>query len=263
LRTSLAGNPSDALLDLVANATDEVVVSLDGDEQTHDARRGQGSHARTVEAVRRLTALRGRAEVSLAAVLPLPAARGEPGRQVRQVAHALGVRRVRFRPVLPLGRAMDSMPDLLPEAAWSSLSAAERMAYGFLPASSCGMGQNLYIEPDGAAYPCYAWHAPAWRLGNVLVPDGLAEVLNSSAWKSLGCATVDSNRGCRTCALRYLCGGMCRAWTFRGEAAQTDLNAPAGDCTRLRERAAGLLTSALAYLEIPEQRWLDVGFQLQ
>ena len=165
LRTSLVTDLDDVLLGLVANSTDEVVISLDGDEAAHDARRGAGSYARTLVNLRRLMALHGRAEVSLAAVLPLKEAQGEAGRHVRALAEELGIRRVRFRPVLPLGRAAARLPGLEAEVVWSSLRPEERLAYGFLPAASCGMGQNVYIEPDGAAYPCYAWHAPGLAVG--------------------------------------------------------------------------------------------------
>ncbi len=263
LRTSLAMPLDGPTLRLVAESTDEVVVSLDGDEKTHDARRGAGSYARTLANLRRLAGLGGRVEVSLAAVLPLEQAQGEAGRSVRALADELGIRRVRFRPVLPLGRAAENLPGLETEVVWAALRPEERVAYGFSPAASCGMGQNLYIEPDGGAYPCYAWHGEAWRLGDVTGPGGLVQVLGSDAFGRLGRATVDSNRACRACALRYLCGGACRAWNRLADDAQTDLDAPPLDCSRLRSRAQGVLLSALDYLEVPRERWLEAGLPLE
>ncbi len=262
LRSSLSTRLDAALLDLLANCTDEVVVSLDGDEASHDARRGAGSYARTLANLRRLVDQKGRAEISLAAVLPLAEAQGHPGEHVRALADELGIRRVRFRPVLPLGRAATEMPDLPVEAVWGSLRPAERVAYGFMPAASCGMGQNLYVEPDGAAYPCYAWHGAAWKLGNILDEGGLDGVMANEAFARLGQATVDSNRACRECALRYLCGGACRAWNRLPAAAQTDLDAPPLDCARLHERARGMLLSALEFLEVPPERWLAAGLPI-
>jgi uncharacterized protein len=258
LRTNLV-QPMDAdLLQCVAESTDEVVVSLDGGPSEHDARRGKGSYARTLANLRRLVEMGGRAEVSLASVLPLEQMQGEAGRSVKAVAKDLGIRRVRFRPLLPLGRAAQGMPDLPPEAVWASLSADERVAYGFTPSASCGMGQNLYVEPDGSAYPCYAWHGESWRLGNVL-SQGVGEVIGGEGFARLGKATVDTNQACRRCVLRYLCGGACRAWNRQPQEEQTDLDTPPTDCSRLHERARALLLSALRQLEVPLERWLAAG----
>ena len=262
LRTSLVTKMDETLLGLVANSTDEVVVSMDGDEAAHDARRGAGSYARTTANLRRLAACQGRAEISLAAVLPLQEAQGEAGRAVRALGDELGIRRVRFRPVLPLGRAVEHLPGLEADVVWSSLRPEERLAYGFLPAASCGMGQNVYIEPDGAAYPCYAWHGEHWKLGMVTGAGGLAAVVESSPFQRLGQATVNSNRACRACGLRYLCGGACRAWNRLEGGEQADLDAPPLDCSRLKARARGVLMSALEYLEVPIETWLAAGLPI-
>jgi uncharacterized protein len=259
LRTSLALPVDEELLELVANCTDEVVVSVDGDPVTHDQRRGAGSYATTISNLRELLGIKGSAEISLAAVLPLEEAQGQAGRHVRALAEDLGIRRVRFRPVLPLGRAARCMPDLKPEVVWAALRPEERVAYGFQPAASCGMGQNLYIEPDGAAYPCYAWHGDAWNLGNILDDGGLAGVVMNEGFQRLGCATVDTNRGCRECTLRYLCGGACRAWSRQPVETQTDLDAPPVECKGLYARALGVLTSAMAFLEVSRERWEGAG----
>lgn len=262
LRTSLV-LPMDAdLMRLVANSTDEVVVSLDGDRLTHDARRGEGSYARTIENLRQLVDLHGFGEVSLAAVLPIDQMRGKPGQSVKDMAEELGIGRTRFRPVLPLGRAKDGLLDALPEAVWVSLKPEERVAYGFLPVASCGMGQNLYVEPDGIAYPCYAWHGKAWQVGNILDEEGLIGVVKSTAFERLHQHTVNTNQRCNLCALRYLCGGACRAWNRLPENAQVNLDAPPLDCSRLHERARSMLVSALNYLEISPERWTSAGLPL-
>jgi uncharacterized protein len=119
------------------------------------------------------------------------------------------------------------------------------------------MGQNLYVEPDGAAYPCYAWHGEGWRLGTLDGEGGLTGIVESAPFRDLGRHTVDSNSGCRECALRNLCGGACRAWSRLPDDAQTDLDAAPWDCTHLRARARSLLSSALEYLGISEERWRE------
>jgi uncharacterized protein len=259
LRTSLSMPINDELLRRISRSTDQVVVSLDGDRETHDARRGAGSHDLVVANVRRLVAMGGDTDLSLATVLPLQLANGPPGDAVRALARELGIRRTRFRPLLPLGRAVASELDIVPETLWGHVDPREMVAYGFNPVASCGMGQNLYAEPDGRAYPCYAWHGEGWLLGALDGSGGLAGIVDSAAFRDLGRHTVDSNRGCRECALRYLCGGACRAWSRLPEDAQTDLDAAPQDCAHLRARARSLLLSALEHLGITEERWREAG----
>lgn len=260
LRTSLA-LPADAnLLWRIGNSTDEVVVSVDGDEQTHDARRGAGSYKRTIDNLRMLAEMGYVTDLSLAAVLPLQQSNGAPGDAVRALAKELGIRRTRFRPLLPLGRAIDSELDIVPETLWGHTAPRNVVAYGFNPTASCGIGQNLYVEPDGGAYPCYAWHEEQWRLGYVNTGDGLHALIKSTAFQELGCHTVNTNRQCQNCALRYLCGGACRAWS--GQQKQDDLDAPPLDCMPLFSRANSLLLSALRHLGITKERWLAADLPL-
>ena len=160
---------------------------------------------------------------------------------------------VRFKPVLPLGRATGRSPPL---EAYTSLEeeGAERLACYPHFAATCGLGMNLNIAPDGECYPCYALMGARHRLGNALV-DGLAAVLaRNDVYRRI---TVDGNRGCRRCALRYLCGGFCRAW-----GTGDDPDAPPAGCTPLHRRARSLLLAALEALEVSAERWLAAGLPL-
>lgn len=262
LRTSLALPLDEALRERLACSTDQVVVSVDGDRETHDARRGAGSYDLMVKNLFALGQKGGTAQLSLAAVLPLEQVNGAPGDAVRALAREVGIRRVQFRPVLPLGRAIEAELDIVPDTLWGHLDPHEMVAYGMGPKATCGMGQNLYVEPDGSAYPCYAWHGAPWRLGNVSQSGGLAGVMASAAFQDLHHHTVNSNHQCRTCALRYLCGGACRAWNRQPLPAQIDLDAPSGDCSRLFARARSLLTSAMEYLGITPAQWQSAGLPL-
>jgi uncharacterized protein len=262
LRTSLALPLDAALLERVANSTDNVVVSVDGGRETHDARRGAGSYDRMVKNLLALAQQGGTAEISLAAVLPLKQVHGAPGEAVRGLAREVGIRRVQFRPVLPLGRAVEADLDIVPDTLWGHLDPRDLVAYGMGPKATCGMGQNLYAEPDGSAYPCYAWHGAQWCLGNVNRNGGLAGVIASEGFEDLHRHTVSSNRQCRLCALRYLCGGACRAWNRQPLSAQIDLDAPYVDCSRSFARALSLLTSAMDYLGITPAQWQSTGLPL-
>ena len=260
LRTNLCLQPDASLIRKVSESTDEVVVSVDGDRDTHDKRRGAGSYDLTVRNLRALMACGGTADVSLAAVLPAREATGQPGESVRALAAELGIRRTRFRPLLPIGRAAESDLDIVPEALWAHLEPGEMLEYGFSPTNTCGMGQNLFVRPDGAAFPCYAWCGEEWLLGSIADEPGLRGVIDSHRFKDLGRHTVDTNRLCRECVLRYLCGGACRAWS--GAHCRRDLDAPPQDCSHLRKRAVSLLLSALRHLDVSERDWLRAGLPL-
>ena len=54
LRTNLASRLSADLLEKLFASADQIVVSLDGDQATHDARRGAGTYARTLANLREL-----------------------------------------------------------------------------------------------------------------------------------------------------------------------------------------------------------------
>jgi len=159
---------------------------------------------------------------------------------------AMGIRRTRFRALLPLGRAQDWPEPPTAGALGAYADPMEVIENGFDPVAGCGLGQNLYVEPSGDAFPCRAYHQPHAFLGNA-VEIGLGMLLDSPAFRDLATHTVDTNAKCRRCEVRYLCGGACRAWG--GEAAQQDLDSPPGECTQLRERALALFNAAQAYLK--------------
>ena len=112
------------------------------------------------------------------------------------------------------------------------------------PLTTCGIGQNLFIKPDGGCYPCYAWCDDHTFIGNAF-ENGLHEVLSSPQFQRLADCTVDTVSKCRDCMYRYLCGGACRAWGNRHEA---DLNAPPVNCRHLEKRAQNLIHVAMEYI---------------
>jgi uncharacterized protein len=91
-------------------------------------------------------------------------------------------------------------------------------------------------------------------LGNAL-EEGLTAVLErNDAYRQV---TVDSNLKCRECAVRYLCGGFCRAWS-----SADDPDAPAWECSALHARALTRLLSALDFLNIRMESWKTAGLPL-
>lgn len=99
------------------------------------------------------------------------------------------------------------------EALAATADPMELLEYGFDLSNTCGLGQNIYIEPSGNALPCYALREFT-GLGNV-IEEGLSKIINSKKFKELGSHTVDTIEKCKTCRFRYLCGGACRAWVGR------------------------------------------------
>jgi uncharacterized protein len=111
---------------------------------------------------------------------------------------------------------------------------------------------NLYIAPGGESYPCYALMGAGHNLGNAF-NGGLAGVLErNNVYRRV---TVDSNRKCGRCDLRYLCGGFCRAWS-------SSPDAPPTDCAALYEQARGTLLSALDVLDVSIEQWQAIGSPL-
>jgi uncharacterized protein len=251
LRTNLTYSLTQELIQRLAHSTDQVVVSIDGDETSHDARRGAGTYARTVANLRVLLAANPTTEVCITAVLTAEQMGGSEGDSVRALGEELGVR-VRNKSVLPLGRGADL--GLTPEFYSSLEDGAEAVAYGTHISSTCGLGMNLYIGPGGECYPCYALMGKRHQLGNAFA-EGLGKVLErNNAYRQV---TVDSNLKCHMCALRYVCGGFCRAWSV-----DDDPDSPAIDCTTLHTRAIRQLNNALEVLITPPDRWISAGLPL-
>jgi len=253
LRTNFAMPLTPNDMRRIAVAFDQVVVSVDGNEETHDARRGKGSYAATLHNLDRYaemvsnpgSEIRESGELSLACVMHTSDIQGEPGRSVHELADRLGIHRIRFRPILPLGRASRWDEPPASEALGSHVEPMDLIQGGFFPVSNCGLGQNLYVEPGGESFPCYALHHPNSYLGNV-ISQGLQKVLDSAGFRDLARHTVDSNTKCRLCEVRYLCGGACRAWSAK--ATHQDLDDSPKECQELRRRAYSILDKAEEFL---------------
>lgn len=249
LRTNLAGKIPDILLTQLAESFDQVVVSVDGNEATHDARRGKGQYSVVINNIDRYQKLSGNVsspgELSIGCTMNSADINGEPGQSVRQLADKLKIRRIRFRPLLPLGRASAWDEPLMCEGLLAHVSADEILESQVQVLNSCGIGQNLYIEPEGESFPCYAYHRPHTMLGNVK-DSGLKKILESVSFKQLQKCTVDTIEKCKECEVRYLCGGACRA--LGNESNQLILNAAPPNCEHLKKRAFQLVESANQYL---------------
>jgi uncharacterized protein len=250
LRTNLTGKFTSGDFTALAEAFDQIVVSVDGNEKTYDHRRGKGTYQNLCrnlyEYVRLSASIPRAAELSLACVMDASDINGAPGQSVRALAEALQVKRTRFRPLLPLGRASRLDKPVICEGLLQHVSPDEILQSEFHPLKTCGIGQNLFVRPDGGVYPCYAWCGEHTRVGNVF-DRGLNVILSSPQFKRLSACTVDTIAKCRDCDYRYLCGGACRAW---GNQTTLDLNAAPVQCDHLKQRAQSLIDAAREYLKV-------------
>jgi len=75
---------------------------------------------------------------------------------------------------------------------------------------NCGIGISIGIDSNGDVYPCDVFEN---RQGNILVSD--MEVLLGSLLKLNECTEVNRIEKCRTCDLKYICLGGCKAKNWR------------------------------------------------
>ncbi|MBR6089648.1 MAG: radical SAM protein, partial [Anaerolineaceae bacterium] len=202
LRTSFAFRISDDMLLRIAKVFDRVIVSVDGDRDEHDARRGAGSYEKTVSNLERFSEIADARKLGLWTVLDKGGQSDKVQTAVRTLGSRLNVGFVHFDGMKPLGNACFQECDLT-----SDLPArAEELRIR----RNCGLGHILHVEPDGKAYACYVCiGGPDAVLANLS-----ADPLNSVCGRLFGYARsgVDTNEKCSACPVRYLCGGLCLAY---------------------------------------------------
>lgn len=76
----------------------------------------------------------------------------------------------------------------------------------------CAIGDNeISISPTGDVYPCQLLHLDQFLAGNVHQRSIKDIYRDSPALKRCASLDVDTIEKCRECAIRYICGGACRA----------------------------------------------------
>jgi len=246
LRTNLTTIIKKETRELIETAFDEIVISLDGSEEYHDKRRGKGTYQKTLSNLRSfnqevlskkfsITSVFGSNDFNSSSI-------AKEKQSVYQVKEKLQLSRVRIRSMLPLGRATSLNLKRIPV---EKINLEEWVQSDYFPRSNCGLGQVLMINPDGSVYPCHVFAHPEYHLGNIL-EQSISELVNSQKYKDLRSIGVNSDKKCKKCQLRYICGGPCRAWGNK-------------DCTELYERALTLLMKALKTLGISKEEIREYG----
>lgn len=210
---------------------DEVRISIDGmTSATHNRIRPN-----TFTTVLRALALLKKHE--LCVVLSMTVTNENQG-EVGQLA-AFAKRHgflISYSHMVPTGRGAESS-DRLPDyqRLVADLSTAEEInGFEFLDHENaqgvrrhtCGLaGQSLYVDLHGSTSPCNMLSKSGHELGNVF-SSSLTAVLSGLRATAMR-ASVDEVRYCRSCHVRYICGGPCRASSYF---AVGNLNTRGPDC---------------------------------
>ena len=79
----------------------------------------------------------------------------------------------------------------------------------------CAIGDGEFsISATGDVYPCQLLHTDEFYAGNVQEESILDIYYKSEALKRCATLDVDTIEGCKDCAIKYICGGSCRARAY-------------------------------------------------
>lgn len=210
----------------------DVQLSLDGDQQSHDAMRGGGTFDKTIDCIDSLNSLGKRVSVSTIATK----SNLESIMRLAKILQKYNVKQWKIDPMMPFGHACscDEAPSIHEWNAFvdhiiSSVSlrlVVKKLFYfeGLKNASqndiqvlahsprskmlrNCGcVNDKLYIGPDFTVYGCTCLHE--YPLGN-LIDSSLESILESKNAKLLSCYNVAEDSICASCRFLQLCNSGC------------------------------------------------------
>jgi radical SAM protein with 4Fe4S-binding SPASM domain len=217
----------------VARLFDGISVSLDsGTAHHHDSCRGKGSWEKAAEAIDLLLAAGATVDVnSVLTHLGLA--------DVQELIRFVRSRRIREHrivPQFPMGRgsARRSRPaDLTPsevlslntrlrnaDSACDTTNASPLSPEGsdtqkMVRRTHCGAGLGeVSVDPEGWVFPCRLLQYPRFRTDNVRNRP-LREIVDGHpTLKAIRATVVDRLEPCKTCIIKYHCGGGCRGIQF-------------------------------------------------
>lgn len=214
LRTSILSNGmlwTERRIEALKPYLDFVNISLDGaSDSVHDAVRGKGSFRQAIRGISRL----GEAGVEVGinvCLMRSNVADIEENLPALVASFPFKVS-VLFAQLIEEGRGSDCGADVIPEVELRDV--IKRLSSPYVDAglnpmkrakhSSCGFGGVYALYANGDVSPCLS---PRYIAGNVVrepVEQVFDRVIDGAAR-----ANVDRLPLCRTCDLRYICGGKC------------------------------------------------------
>jgi radical SAM protein with 4Fe4S-binding SPASM domain len=201
----------------IAAAANVVKISLDGSsERTHAATRGVGNFARATRAIDLLLACG--ANVMVAMTVTRANCRDIPAMVERYGA------RLALQPLFKAGRSSGSNDLALSGLEYHrALQAVDGVApMGGVEAKlkslrgrgvrRCAMAEReISIAETGDVYPCQLLYDDRFLAGNVRKQSVGEIYADSQVFARMREVSVDTLAKCSSCAVRYLCGGACRA----------------------------------------------------
>ncbi len=158
--------------------------------------------------------------------------------QVEAIARRFGSR-LNFAPLFPVSDLANDELSITGQQYYDALAGA----FGVNPLSycessldlskcihnrKCAIGDNeISISPTGDVYPCQLLHMDQFLAGNVHDRSVKDIYHHSPALQRCAALDVDTMAKCKDCAIRYICGGACRA---RGYYETGDINATGDFC---------------------------------
>ncbi len=209
-------------LDFYRETVDQIRVSLDGgDELTHSRTRGAGHFEKVVDNILWLVGGGIIPDVQMT----LTGANLTSATLLRE--RLPDEVKIRYTPMFPMGRADRAAAATRPEdfitpaefyAFRSSLlEGQEKPKFQLRQEGARNTGcfagrENISVDDNGDVYPCHLFHDQKFKMGNIF-KDAVPDILTGA----LGLAFVEdmhvdnNNQFCASCAVRYLCGGGCKA----------------------------------------------------
>lgn len=197
----------------IRGIVDIVQVSLDGPtEDLNDVVRGTGTFRRILRAIDTLVAQGTRVRIGMS-VMEQNWEAWKTG--FSDISSRYAGRNVEYRlglGVTHYGRA-EEFPDSLDieevqpkvEAMLASVSRGPILPRITRRTSGCGYCEQFVVGPRGHVYPC---HLLDHKIGHI---DDRSVLEYTRLLREIaGYLDVDHTEGCRTCDIRYLCGGSCR-----------------------------------------------------
>jgi uncharacterized protein len=204
LNTNLYCDMSDEIVFNILNTFDHIIISIDGGENEHDNRRGQGSFKKTFYNFKKIMVRQRKSHISIRATLTSEQIKRGVKNEVKNIAKELGIHSIYFSNLLPIGRAKNIIDiDKINQKTVDNDYFTKR----FMPRNNCGIGKNLHITPTGDIYPCWAMIEDDHKIGNI--KDGFNKTIKKYKNGNYFYNTVDNIEKCKLCDVRYICGGIC------------------------------------------------------
>ncbi len=231
----------DDKIDFINRHMDNIVISIDGRKEVHDAircdRAGNGSYDRIVPAAVEL--VKGREEKSYYIRGTFTSANTDFSKDVMYLA-GLGFREISLEPVVGAGHRLfikeEDVPAILEEYEKLAAIYLEQQKSGskirfyhfcldlyegpciYKRLSSCGAGVEYFaVSPEGSIYPCHQFVGrPEFIMGNIY--DGINEH-GVRLGREFGSSNIETKDMCRKCWAKTFCSGGCHAnaWFSNGD----------------------------------------------